>query len=507
MRYTTLLALLALCIPATAQKPSDEVRSGSRIYTPGPLAGDPSLVPVGVVVRDSNGRAIAGLKAQDFRIVESGKEIPIATVQAIDRPAAGKQPHYIALCFDDYTGSNTLQRAKEMATRLVQDGLGPDDMVAVGSTFAKQALDFTSDRAKILGAIGRLNLQAAPAIVSPNASLTGRDRGPALPSVSATSQASAQGYVSQQAVILVGAFVNSLARQQGVNRTILLFSPGLQFMEGREQDPVISQAVRAGVIVNVVDTKDSFTEAKTAESASPVPAKAYNFEAATLGAEAAMAEFAQGTGGLFFHRLSESLSRGYSELPATPSTSYVLYAKAEAGDSKNHKIKVQLASASPAYAVESRGSYFPPSKDVVEGGAHQGDLRAALDQQVIAMKTVAEFPSTVQVRYGKLPNGNTGIQVLLHVDIKTLPFTKQGDRETQKIVFVAAIFDSQDKMVSAKEGFLDFTLPEAKYESLKESGVNASLTLEAPAGVYRLSTVTQDVQGKMASTLNAIQVP
>ena len=53
----------------------------------------------------------------------------------------------------------------------------------------------------------------------------------------------------------------------------------------------------------------------------------------------------------------------------------------------------------------------------------------------------------------------------MHLDISKLDFAKQNDRQNQRITFVAAFFDPQGKMVTAKEGRMDLALKPETYDA------------------------------------------
>jgi VWFA-related protein len=507
--------LLQLCslVPAgvlSAQTQTEEVRVSSRSYIPGLPPNDPSLVQVAVVVRDSQGHAVPGLQAASFQIWDQGREASVAGLVPVNRSQQEKLPRNIAICFDDYgaTPAN-LQRAKLMASRFIQEGIAPNDMVSIASTYHKEIVPFTSDKIKLQGAIDRIQQQATPAVGAPqiprNNQIPGSARGGAAIFTAEASSGFAQTYTAQSILSLVNSYANGMSRRPG-NRSILLLSPGFNGTPDREMDQTISQAVAAGVVVNVVDSKSSFREAPaSAERAFLLPAASYTTEPGGLGIEADMASLARGTGGLFFHQNDDPLSRGFREFGAVPEISYVL-AVSPGADQRFHRLKVLLSSRQP-FALETRNGYFPPKGVADNRDPLPRPSRARLDQQVMAMSLAADFPVSAGIQYNKPASGNTGIRVTLHLDIKPLQFEEVADRHSQKLTLVAAVIDANGNLVSAKEGVMDLALSEAKYKSMLDSGVNLTLNLEAPAGSYRLSTVALDAQGKMASTLNAIQVP
>jgi hypothetical protein len=62
-------------------------------------------------------------------------------------------------------------------------------------------------------------------------------------------------------------------------------------------------------------------------------------------------------------------------------------------------------------------------------------------------------------------------------------------------------------MVAAKEGVVDFALKNETLPRLMASGLNASLSLAAPPGSYRVRVVVQDADGKMASLNRSLEIP
>jgi VWFA-related protein len=166
-----------------AQTPVPEVRVSSRPYisaSPYSLRVETRLVDVGVVVRDSHGQAIAGLKQSDFELLDNGKERPISafsvdTARArakapsapkaapgprpavVPPPETGRPPRFLVLFFDDAnTNTGDMTHAQIAARRFVKEALIPGDRVAVVTSSNAHVLDFTTDTAKMVDTIDRL---------------------------------------------------------------------------------------------------------------------------------------------------------------------------------------------------------------------------------------------------------------------------------------------------------------------------------------------------------------
>lgn len=143
---------------------------------PLPLESRVNLVPVRVVVRDSNGNAIANLHREDFQLFEDGKpqivsNFTVETLASLSGGAAGAsvtesktggadsgQPgpaflppgRFVALLFDDpHLNLQDLMQARIAASSYVQKYLAPTDRVAVFTMSGQMQTDFTDDRAKL----------------------------------------------------------------------------------------------------------------------------------------------------------------------------------------------------------------------------------------------------------------------------------------------------------------------------------------------------------------------
>lgn len=138
-----------------AQKFSpDELRFSSKPYTPrASFQVDTSVVEIGVVVRDSHGRAVAGLTKDNFRIQDNGKDREISSFAADSAnaappeakapdaasaasPAATPRPRFIALFFDDVNTqdeqhANDLKQTREAAGHYLADALHPGVQIAI----------------------------------------------------------------------------------------------------------------------------------------------------------------------------------------------------------------------------------------------------------------------------------------------------------------------------------------------------------------------------------------
>jgi VWFA-related protein len=184
-------------VRAQAQTPSNTSATGSATQTsttqtsasapemnmhdsPVTLQTQVNLVPVRVVVRDQQGRAVSNLSRDDFRLLEDGKPQDIShfavetlaslTEEVVRPTAAGLKPgetaptpaflppsRFVALLFDDvHTNLDDLMRARNAASRYIDSSLAPTDRAAIFTISGQNQADFTDDRDKLHAALRQI---------------------------------------------------------------------------------------------------------------------------------------------------------------------------------------------------------------------------------------------------------------------------------------------------------------------------------------------------------------
>ena len=124
---------------------------------------DVTLVAVPVFVTDKSGKAVSGLKADDFEVEDGGKKVPIVAFQAIDVDApktaeaqaalpiavqAATRRQFLMLFDLEYTTLQGLSRARKAAAAFIRQTLAPGDLVAIamsGPRGLQMLTAFTTD--------------------------------------------------------------------------------------------------------------------------------------------------------------------------------------------------------------------------------------------------------------------------------------------------------------------------------------------------------------------------
>jgi VWFA-related protein len=590
------LGICALLAAAQTLSPG-EVRLSSHPYQSQPaIHFETRLVQLEVVVRDSHGRAVSGLTKDNFAVFDAGtkRELTAFSVEKFNAPAdipskstshpsdatvrltpsepepTSEKPlsgRWIALLFDDInTLPGDLSHAKIAAARFVKEAVRSGDHIAIFTTSAGMAVEFTNDPPAILAAMTRVQAhpRAAPgglalcprmtayeayeimkgdpsarkakvveACTCGGASCEYLDSLPdgnfmnltptggggvsteLLNAVLAQAEQTwDQSRIASQITLdAVKRNLDELGRRPG-KRMLLLASAG--FLSGtleQEQDAIINEAIRAGVVINSLDAKGLYAEApgtplnETVESAG-FPISTAIFQMRTLGdrleeLDSSMARFAESTGGLLF-RNNNDLDLGFQQLGLSPDCTYLLgFDPAE--DGKYHKIKVELKNAGHDF-LQVRPGYFAPRRVAAEqtGTTNKAD---DIDTEIRGFAEKSDISASISEKLGTTSSGSPQVTVRTHINIQKLPFNVQNDRHVQKLTFVAALFDAQGKFITGKQAEMELALKPGNFEHFSGTGINGVMQLEAPPGSYHLRVVVQEaMHGNMSATSKELEI-
>jgi len=410
---------------------------------------------------------------------------------------------------------------KAAARRFISQGLASGDRVALFTASGKQLVPFTAATAKLVEAIDGYNSfpripdgGICPKLTPYDAYVIANKIEPETLQIKVAEMARctgskqkvggekqimvqaeamwAQVYATSRATLMtIEDIVDYMGGLPG-RRMILLASSG--FLSGTlelEQEEVTRHALRSQVVINALDAKGLYAEGPMENFPGADPRSLTRM--ALLGTKEkdlsndAMVTLAMSTGGLFFHN-NNDLDLGFRELGAMPEVSYLLgFSPAEAPDRKYHGLKVRLKPRG-RYTVQARPGYWALPIQQQERLAPE----RRVDREIMGSDTWEELPAIIASAPSRTDNGNPALQVVLHLDVKQFLFLTKDDVRTQKLTFIAALFDESANFIVGKENEIEFALKEATFNRIAENGLNISLTLEAPPGTYRLRAVAQD---------------
>jgi VWFA-related protein len=450
--FASLFAVLSISNfpPLASAQAGDAAPAGNQATTE--LKIESNLVVVRVVVRDAQGHPVDGLKKEDFKLFDRGKEQSIAHFEfepTVDKPmpSAGAQApaqtarepeRFIALYFDDLnTSDGDMMAARDAADRYLAANLRATDHVAIFTT-GKILSDFTSDAKQLHAALFQLHssgrnltrvhecpdltdYQAQQIVETDDAHSDvwmaalaevkicapppdPRDAPASIRMLAqrilAMAQAQARENLEQFAKV-----VNVMTQAPGV-RTVILVSAG--FLSQSEQlalDRIIDRALRSQVVINSLDPKGLavlMRENDVSQQALPNPKATqarHNLDAAReLVSGDVLAEFAQGTGGEFVHN-SNDLKAGFEELAGHPAEYTLAFAPTDLKlDGKFHALKVELAEKKMGYSIQARKGYFAVAEAHIAVAAQpkSGAESAPESRSPAGTEPVAALPPAMQ---------------------------------------------------------------------------------------------------------------
>jgi VWFA-related protein len=376
-----------------------------------------NLVPVSVVLRDAQGRAVGTLGKENFRLFDEGKpqvisrfsvesSTPAIAAGAADastpvHPDGPTQPQPVtnqnrqaaqerdtAYLFDDVHSSLAeLASARDAAARHL-GSLPAGEQAAVFSISGTVGVDFTDDREKLLA--GVRNLKPHPTIPAddcPPISLYMADlmlnqhdadagsiavqevedcnlrslgfsspQAGRIAAAKAIQVLSAGNAESKNALVVLDGVIRRTASMPG-QRTIVLVSPGFLALTPETHEVVmkiIDGAVRSGIIINTLDAEGLVAAGFTGSATDLEGSQFHSAEAEAR--RGVMLDFATGTGGIFFHN-NNNLDEGFRRTADVPEFVYVLGFSPQRLDGKFHKLNVTLNNA-PKFDLQTRRGYY-----------------------------------------------------------------------------------------------------------------------------------------------------
>ena len=562
--------LLGAGLFATSASGQDKAEVSTK-ETAATFSAHVNIVTVPVVVRDRNSKPVDTFKKEDFLVFDNGKPqaigrfsvekkgassadkpVPTATLPA-DGTGSGEPAEngpaipdrFVAFIFDDLhlEFADLAQARKAALPYLSPDKTGPNTRIALFTTSGQNTVDFTNDLDKLREDLNRIiprrreigsrssncppyispyvadqilnknNTSALQAIITEEYACLG---GPP-PTVSPQQiQGEAQQVLSSSEVethTTLGVLRNIVKRMSGMpgQRTAVLVSPGYLITTGFqfELTEIINLAVRQNVVVNTLDARGLYTDSTLDASRASYPGSvAITMQALDRDDQLitgdVLGEIAEGTGGTWFHN-NNDLGEGFRRTTAAPEVYYVI--AYSPGDLKNdgrfHKIKVALKEAK-GYSIQARHGYYAPTKKTDEADQVKEDLENA----VFSRDEMHTIPVSLHTQFFKTTDTAATLAVITHIDLAHLRFRKNDGRNSDDVVVISALFDSNGNYVKANQKTLQLRLKDEHLDARLKSGVTLKSDFDVKPGAYLVRLVVRDTEGQeIASTNGSVEIP
>lgn len=550
------------------ETPAREVQEVSSQDTPATFKVRVNNVLVRVVVRDSQGKVVPNLKKEDFQLYDGRKlqtissfaiENPRTHIVAVTSSPAGNSPdagpaavkaaalpqRFVSMVFDDtHMSMQDVVFVRDSATRFFS-ALAPSDRVSFNTTSGQLTQDFTDDHSllekALLGIVPRplthhdmtdcpdmsyyeadlianKNDMQALAVAAAETLQCAFNGDPKMQAAAqAQAQAAAQTAVSEgdneteYAYRHLDAILRRMTSLPG-QRVMVLVSPGfltttLQY----DASDLVDRALRANIVINTIDARGLYAPDVLGDIANPPRDtlltsgyKATYRVAAQSAQEDVLAQFADGTGGRFYHNRND-VDEAMREAGAAPEVSYVLgFAPQNLKfDGRFHTLKVALTG-KEKFSVQARHGYFAPRSAQDPAQIAKEEMQEALFSQ----EEIRDIPLDLQTQYFKNDQAGARLSVLTRLDVKGVRFRKALGRNNDQLTIVTGIFDENGQYVTGVEKIIDMKLRDTTYERLSHSGLMVKSSFDVKPGTYLVRLVVRDAEGaQMAARNGAVVIP
>lgn len=459
--------------------------------------------------------------------------------------AAALPQRFVAMVFDDtHMSMQDAVFVRDSATRFFS-ALAPSDRVSINTTSGQLTQDFTDDHSllekALLGIVPRPlshhDISDCPDMSYYEADLIANKNDTQALAVATEETlqcafngdtrmyAAAQGQAQMAAQRAISEGDNEteytyrhleaiVRRMTGLpgQRVLVLVSPGFIMSTLQpEASEMVDRATRANIVINTIDARGLYVPDVGGDIANPpndsVRTAGYKSTyrvAAQSAQEDVLAQFADGTGGRFYHNRND-VDAAMREAGAAPEVSYVLSFSPQnlKFDGHFHTLKVALT-AKEKFSVQARHGYFAPRSAEDPAQVAKEEMQEALFSQ----EEIHDIPVDLQTQYFKNDQSGARLSVLTRLDVKSVRFRKALGRNNDQLTIVTGIFDENGQYVTGVEKIIDMKLRDTTYERLSHSGLTVKSSFDVKPGTYLVRLVVRDAEGaQMAARNGAVVIP
>ncbi len=554
------MAILACLVGIAAAQTEPQPETTTKDQ-PASFKSKVNLVMVPVVVRDGHGRAAGTLKQDDFRLYDQGKPQLISRF-SIERQGSsadgerkpesmGAQPgvtpeRYVAYVFDDiHLRMEDLIRARQAAWKHLGQSSHATDRAAIYTTSGQVSLEFSRDedlfQKTLMQIVPRpngirshqgcpvadvsyyiadriVNLNDQTALYAIAGAIAQCDGDPPpdaehrAPVSSALSQArilsyralEAGGQENRLAIGVLRDIVRHMSTLPG-QRSIVLVSQGFFTPPEMEQDKadVMDRAIRSGITINTLDARGVWIDsAYDASAPSYGTALAIYEHQENTAVSGVLADFAEGTGGTFFHG-NNDLGEGFRKTTEAPEFVYLLGFSPQnlKLDGSFHALKVTLKNPAGLTVTARKGYTAPRSlSDPTE------TAREEIREAVFSRDEVQEIPITLRTQFFKPARDAARLSVFTHVNVTQLHFRQDQGRNRDDVTVVSALFDANGNYLASMQKLVELRLKDETVSA--GTAMTVRTIFDVKPGDYLIRVVVRDGEGQEMSARNiAVEIP
>ena len=531
MRKSGTFALAVLTLAAQQQTPQPSVRISTSV----------NLVVVDVTVKDKSGKAIEGLKASDFTLLEDGKpqkllvfepqklsverappeppptlgdkdDLPDEPKTAISTQSPGKvqyQDKRLMVLFFDFSSMAMPEqlRAQEAALKFLDAQITPSDMVAVmlfTSTIQIKS-DFTDNRTMLKDVINALPIGEMSDLAGD--ADTGDDNGEDTGAAFVADETEFNIFNTDRKLAAIEDAVRTLAALPD-KKALIYFSSGVSKtgVENQAQlEAAINAAVKANVSIYPIDARGLMSDPPAGGASKGASRGSGIFNGGVQNAQRAsinnsqetLVTLASDTGGKAFLDTND-LSVGLKDVQQEYRSYYILgyYTANHVRDGKYRRIVVKLNNNLSA-KLEHRQGYYA---EKVWGKFSGQDKEQQLHEALAAGDPMTELPLALEVDYFRISPTAYFVPVSVKVPGSVIALAeKKGGGQTE-LDFLGQIQDERRSVVGNLRDFVKVKLSAGDAERMARRNFHYDAGFTLAPGRYRMKFLVREGQtGKMGT--------
>jgi VWFA-related protein len=556
--YVLRLLLVALLIAGLSVMPV-RVAAQQSTLPPPPQTGNPAsvlraqsnVVRIDVEVTDGSGKAIKGLRADQFEISDDGKTQKISAfsysdiekietagpdgaapiVVPVDSPGPSAadavtdqiRDRRMLVLFFDMTSMETddIIRAHDAAQKFLKQQISPADLVAVitFSTRLSVLANFTNDKATLEKAVARLMPGAASNLSNPlyAAAQNGEyDVQQDTQDAYTADETEFNVFNTDQKLIAIEDLANVLAGIPG-RKAVVEFTGGIT-QTGEENRAELRAATdaanRADVSIYSIDARGMFATPPGGDATTSAATGTSMFSGASVyhqtdqreDSRDTLATLSTDTGGKAFFDLGD-LSDAFPKIQQDSGGYYLLGYNLPPDvkrDGRWHPIRVKVTA--PGARVRYRNGYYAPRDfQHLEKEDRDRQLADALQSE----NPEVDLPIAVETAVFRLGDGQVYVPISAKLSSSALDWAQKHDRHEAAFDFAAEVRAvPSGQSVAALRDTITVHLDDQRFQQVTHSNLVYQGGVVLSPGTYRLKFVARENEsGKIGTFEQSLVVP
>jgi VWFA-related protein len=510
-----------------------------------------NLVIVDVTVKDKSGKAIEGLKADDFTLLEDGKpqkvsvfefqhltmetepaptltlddqlKLPEDPKTTITSATPGKIQFHdkrLMVFFFDFSSMAIPEqlRAQDASFDYLKTHITRDDMVAVmiftGTGAPLVLSDFTGDRDVLLTVLKGLPIGDASDLAG--LADTGDDNGEDTGAAFVADETEFNIFNTDQKLAAIEKAAKMLSSFPE-KKALVYFSSGVSKtgVDNQAQlEASVNAAVKANLAIYPVDTRGLMADppgggaSKAASRGTGIyNGSVYNSQRAGINdSQETLFTLAEETGGKAFLD-SNDIEAGITQAQEGMGSYYLLgyYSTNNNKDGKYRKIAVKMNSKLAGVKLEHRQGYYA---DKIWGKLNNQDKDQQLKEALAAGDPATDLPIALQVDYFRVGPTAYFVPVSIKIPGSVVALAAKGGASVTQLDFLGQVQDERKATVGNVRDFIKIQLDQDKAVALgkKSFQYDAGFTLE-PGKYHMKFVVRENITGKMGTFETKFIVP